>query len=234
MRSNNNKWHNLALGSKSTNQLCRIRTNTVVVLLLLLVVITTNTVLTFPHVSSAQINSVPVTPFKTRAIAPQIAMIYTGKDYHGTLISYTTNNTSPNTGNSPTLGESLVTPTNITSPANTSSTTATSNNVISIKRGSSISFIVRNSSSSSNNNNNYTNNNLANSLPSSLSITAYDLKGKPVILLNTTERSNTISAIVNLNSGRYILLAVATWLPQPTDKTRTGFVSYSYNINVLS
>ena len=163
-------------------------------------------------------------------------MTYTGKEYHGTLISYTTNNTSPNTGNSPTLGESLVTPTNITSPANTSSAaTTTSNNVIFIKRGSSISFIVRNSSSSSsNNNNNYTNNNLANSLPNSLSITAYDLKGKPVKLLNTTEKSNTISAIVNLNPGHYILLAVATWLPQPTDKTRTGFVSYSYNINVLS
>jgi hypothetical protein len=106
--------------------------------------------------------------------------------------------------------------------------------VIFIKRGSSISFIVRNSSSSSSNNNNYTNNNLANSLPNSLSITAYDFKGKPVKLLNTTEKSSTSSASVNLNPGRYILMAVATWLPQQSHKTRSAFVSYKYDINIVS
>jgi hypothetical protein len=70
------------------------------------------------------------------------------------------------------------------------------------KVGSSLSFIV------SNNTPDYANNNLADSLPNGLSITAYYIKGKPVKLLDRNEKSNTSLAIMNLNPGQYVLLAL--------------------------
>jgi hypothetical protein len=224
VKSKYNNWHNFIPRLKSSSQRTTITANTIVVLLLILVIVTANTILSFPLRSLAQVNSIPVNPSNTRGTPPQIVMLYTSKEYHGTLIRYITNNTSPGTGNSPTLGESLITPTNITTPTSS---------VVYIKRGSSISFIVKNTSTIGYNSN-YTDKNLANSLPNSLSITAYDLKGKPVKLLNTTEKSSKSSASVNLNPGQYILMAVATWLPQQSDKTRSAFVSYKYDINVVS
>jgi hypothetical protein len=145
-------------------------------------------------------------------------MIYASKEYPGKLIRYITNNTSSNTGNSPTLGESLITPMNISS-----SFTAPNTNIISVKRGSLVSFLVKDNGNS-----------LAKYQPSSISVTAYDVKGKPLKVLNTTEKSKISSAVADLDSGQYIILSVAIWLPQQGDKTKTGFVSYGYRINVVS
>jgi hypothetical protein len=174
--------------------------------------------LTSPFIISlAQVNSIPVNPFEARGIPPQIVMVYAGKEYHGKLIRYITNYTSPNTGNSPTLGESLITPTNI------SSSTAPNTNMISVKRNALVSFLIKDNGSS-----------LAKSQPNSISVTAYDVKGKPLKLLNTTEKSKTSSVVADLDPGQYNILSVAIWLPQQGDKTKTGFVSYGYRINVVS
>jgi len=96
---------------------------------------------------------------------------------------------------------------------------------VTVQKGSVINFVVKGNSS---------NNNL-NTTPSSLSIQVYNIKEKGIGLLNTVERSKTSKFVVNLDKGKqYILLSVATWIPQKANiGTINAFVYYSYRINVI-
>jgi hypothetical protein len=66
--------------------------------------------------------------------------------------------------------------------------------------------------------------------PSSLSIDAYTSQGKAAGILNITKSTSSRFAL-NLNEGKYILLAVATWLPRSEDVT--GYTIFTYMVNVV-
>lgn len=66
--------------------------------------------------------------------------------------------------------------------------------------------------------------------PSSLAVTAYyAVNGTAAAVLDATDYDNTIFRM-NLNSGNYILIAVATWLPGSEDVT--GYVIYKFVVSV--
>ena len=66
--------------------------------------------------------------------------------------------------------------------------------------------------------------------PSSLAVTAYSaINGSAAAVLDATDYDNTIFRM-NLNSGNYILVAAATWLPGSEDVT--GYVIYKFVVNV--
>ena len=66
--------------------------------------------------------------------------------------------------------------------------------------------------------------------PSSLAVTAYHaINGTAAAVLNATDYDKTIFRM-NLNSGNYILVAAATWLPGSEDVT--GYVIYKFVLSV--
>lgn len=66
--------------------------------------------------------------------------------------------------------------------------------------------------------------------PSSLAVTAYyAINGTAAAVLDATDYDNTIFRM-NLNSGNYILIAVATWLPGSEDVT--GYVIYKFVVSI--
>jgi hypothetical protein len=66
--------------------------------------------------------------------------------------------------------------------------------------------------------------------PSSLAVTAYyDINGTAAEVLDASDNDNTRFRM-NLNSGKYILVARATWLPENEDVT--GYVIYKFVVNV--
>lgn len=227
IKFNSNDSGNYHIRNKTKNKL---DFGTVIIILVsIIMMIISNTIIMLPA-SLAQVNSIPVNPFETRGIPPQIVMEYAGKEYPGKLIRYSTNistsyNSSSNNGGSSSQslggGTSTATSDNITSPL--------PNQIITVKKDSSVNFIVKG------------NNTAIKAQPDTLSVTAYNIKGMPVKLLNTTQQVGTSMIEVNLDKGQqYILLSVATWLPQKGSNNNNnknaiiGFVSYSYRINVVS
>lgn len=66
-------------------------------------------------------------------------------------------------------------------------------------------------------------------------VNAYTIDGKPVKVLEVADESQKTSFVVDLNESReYILTAIATWLPEEDTEKVSGYVSYSYKINVTS
>jgi hypothetical protein len=68
--------------------------------------------------------------------------------------------------------------------------------------------------------------------PSSLSVTAYSNTGKAVKVLTVTQSTKSTFPI-KLDKGKYILLAVATWLPYHGSEKVAGYVMYNYPIRVV-
>ncbi len=71
--------------------------------------------------------------------------------------------------------------------------------------------------------------------PDSLSITAYSADdGTPIKVLNvSSNKKDTFD--IDLDEGRYILLAIATWLPNEGNfLTTEGYVSYAFRVNVTN
>jgi hypothetical protein len=204
----------------------------IIILISIITMTLCNTIIMLPEVSLAQVNSIPVNPFETRGVPPQIVMEYAGKEYPGKLVRYITNISTSSNNNNSTDGSSSQSLGGGTSPAIPSDniTSPLPNQIITVKKDSSVNFIIK------------ANNSPTNAQPNTLSVTAYNIKGKPVKLLNTTQQAGTSMAVVNLDKGQqYILLSVATWLPQKASNnnnnnknTIIGFVSYSYRINVVS
>ena len=67
-------------------------------------------------------------------------------------------------------------------------------------------------------------------------MTAYTEKGNPVKVLKVNEDKSKkeTSFIIDLNEGKYILMAVATWLSEGSKEVITGYVAYSYRVNVTA
>ena len=66
--------------------------------------------------------------------------------------------------------------------------------------------------------------------PSSLSVNAYSAQGHALKVLSSVEHSKSNFFNVSLDEGKYILLVVATWLPE--DQKVTGYVEYNFLIDV--
>jgi hypothetical protein len=150
--------------------------------------------------------SVPVntnsSELKVKVLPPKIVMNYAGIEYQGDL-SEAKYRAGIN------FPELHIRPQNIT--VNLPS------NIVHVQKGSCIQFLIRGTPKLL--------------PPSSLAVTAYsDTSGAAVKVLNATDYDNSIFRM-NLNSGNYILLATATWLPGSEDVT--GYVIYKFVVSVV-
>ena len=66
----------------------------------------------------------------------------------------------------------------------------------------------------------------------SLSVTAYTKDGAPAGLLDANDEPPINTYTVNLEEGTYILMAVATWLPEEGGEDISGYVMYGYKVQV--
>jgi hypothetical protein len=231
---NNNNCANYCHVSNKIKNKLHFGTVVIIILVSIITMVISNTIIMLPIVSLAQVSSIPVNPFETRGVPSQIVMEYEGKEYPGKLVRYITNISTSNStgGSSQSLGGggggggtlTSTSPDNITSPL--------PNQIIPLKKNSSVNFIIKGN-----------NNTPTKAQPNTMSVTAYNIKGMAVKLLNTTQQVGAKNmVVVNLDKGQYILLSVATWLPQKggnnnndnNENTIIGFVSYSYRINVVS
>jgi hypothetical protein len=70
--------------------------------------------------------------------------------------------------------------------------------------------------------------------PNSLSATVYFSNGTGFKVLSLAESSKRDTFNVDLPTGKYIVLATATWLPNPDYYlTTSGYVVYAFRMNVL-
>ncbi|MGI8833356.1 MAG: hypothetical protein ACR2IS_12080, partial [Nitrososphaeraceae archaeon] len=68
----------------------------------------------------------------------------------------------------------------------------------------------------------------------SLAVNAYSINGNPVKVMEVANESQKTTFVVDLPEGaEYILMAIATWLPQENAEKISGYVSYSYKLTVL-
>lgn len=141
-------------------------------------------------------------PFTSNfTLPPRIVMVYNGIQHPGVLVSYKYRHGY-------TFGQLDI-------PAEKVRALLPSD-VVNIKKGSFVQFFAKGDP--------------AILPPSSLSIDAYTSQGKAAGVLNIT-KSTTSTFALNLNEGKYILLAVATWLPRSEDVT--GYTIFSYMVNVV-
>lgn len=138
---------------------------------------------------------------------PQIVMTYNNTEHLGVLDSYSFKV-------SETLGEIPI--------FNDTITSTVPNQTITIENGSVIRFAIRGNAPPE-------------AQSDALAVNAYTIEGKPVKVLKVADESQKTSFVVDLNESReYILTAIATWLPEEDTERISGYVSYSYKINVTS
>jgi hypothetical protein len=141
-------------------------------------------------------------PFTSNStLPPRIVMVYDGIQHPGVLVSYKYRHGY-------TFGQLDIPAEKVTA--------LLPSDVVNIKKGSIVRFFAKGDP--------------AILPPSSLSIDAYTSQGKAAGILNITKSTSSRFAI-NLNEGKYILLAVATWLPRSEDVT--GYTIFSYMVNVV-
>jgi hypothetical protein len=139
---------------------------------------------------------------KVNVLPPRIVMNYAGIEYDGDL-SEAKYRAGIN------FPELHIRPQNIT--ANVPS------NIVHVQKDSCIQFLIRGTPKLL--------------PPSSLAVTAYSaISGAAAKVLNATDYDSSIFRM-NLNSGNYILLAAATWLPGSEDVT--GYVIYKFVASVV-
>ena len=141
-------------------------------------------------------------PFTSNiTLPPRIVMVYDGIQHRGVLVSYKYRHGY-------TFGQLDIPAEKVTA--------LLPSDVVNIKKGSIVRFFAKGEPAI---------------LPSnSLSINAYTSQGKAVGVLNTTKAASSTFSL-NLQEGKYILLAVATWLPGSEDVT--GYAIFSYMVNVV-
>ena len=138
---------------------------------------------------------------------PEIIMTLDGKTYPGELRNFIWNSGDVN-DNLPAI-----------EPTRSNITAIVPNNTVTIEKGSQVKFAIKD-------------NPAPEVQPDSLSVTAYTLNGNPYKVIDVSN-NKTDTFDVDLNEGKYILLAVATWLPnEGTYQTIEGIVSRTYSINV--
>jgi hypothetical protein len=142
-------------------------------------------------------------PFTSNlTLPPRIVMVYNGIPHSGVLVSYKYRHGY-------TFGQLDIPAIKVTA--------LLPSDVVNIKRDSFVQFIAKG--------------NPPILPPSSISIDAYTSQGKAISVLNITKGTSSGFAL-NLNEGKYILLATATWLPGSEDVT--GYSIFSYMVNVVA
>jgi hypothetical protein len=164
--------------------------------------VSTTTIASSTFSSSSNSTSNKYVPFTTNVtLPPRIVMAYSGIQHPGVLVSYKYRHGY-------TFGQLDIPAEKVTA--------LLPSDVVNIKKGSFVRFFAKGDP--------------AILPPSSLSIDAYTSQGKAVGVLNVTKSESTTFAL-NLNEGKYMLLAVATWIPRSEDVT--GYTVFSYMINVV-
>jgi hypothetical protein len=158
--------------------------------------------------SSATNTNTPHNPFGGAYESPsQIVMVYKNTEYPGVLDSYSFKVAE-------TFREIPI--------FNDTVTSTIPNQTITVENGSVVRFAIK-----------------GNAPPEArsdgLAVNAYTIEGKPVKVLKVADESQKTSFMVDLDAEReYILVAIATWLPQEGIEKISGYVSYSYKIDVTS
>jgi hypothetical protein len=138
---------------------------------------------------------------------PRIILIYNNTEYYGVLDSYSFEK-AETMNNLPLFDDKVIS----TIP----------NDSITVKNGSIVKFSIKGNAPPE-------------AQSDSLSVNAYTINGKPVKVLKVADESQKTSFVVDLQEGReYILMAVATWLPEEDTEKIIGYCSYSYKIKVIS
>lgn len=139
---------------------------------------------------------------------PEIIMTLDGKAYPGQLRNFIWNSGNVN-DNFPVI-----------EPPRDNITAIIPNNTATTEKGSQVKFAIKG-------------NPAPEVQPDSLSVTAYTLDGHPSKVLDVSN-NKTDTFDIELDKGKYILLALATWLPNEDNYLRTeGYVSYTYRIDVV-
>jgi hypothetical protein len=69
--------------------------------------------------------------------------------------------------------------------------------------------------------------------PNTLSATAYHINGTQIKVLSISEDGKSDRFIIDLDKGQYLILTIATWLPNPDNYLESsGYVSYIFRVNV--
>jgi len=145
-------------------------------------------------------------PFKNGI--PEIVMDVGEKSYYGELRNYIWESGDVN-DNLPAI-----------EPPRSNITTILPNKTATLEKGAQVMFSIKD-------------NPVPEAQPDSLSITAYSADdGAPIKVLNvSSNKKDTFD--IDLDEGRCILLAIATWLPNEGNfLTTEGYVSYAFRINV--
>ncbi len=151
---------------------------------------------------------IPNNPFSTAEGAPEIVLKYNDTSYNGELRSAIFSSGDVN-DNMPSLENNS---TNITA--------IIPKQKINITQGGQIQLLVRE-------------NPKPELHPDSLSSTLYHLNGNVSKILSLKEEDKMDTFIVDADKGEYLLLAIATWLPNNDYLTTAGYVSYIFRLSVL-
>lgn len=103
----------------------------------------------------------------------------------------------------------------------TASFLSSNDRTISINKGSDLTFVVKG-------------NPAPEAQPDAISLNVYTLSGQPVKVLAVSENKRDTFRI-ELPSGEYILMAIATWLPDSNRSLNTeGYVTYVFKVIVIN
>lgn len=141
---------------------------------------------------------------------PEIVMIYNNTEYQGALDSYSFGKTNT-LRNLPMFNDTI--------------TSTLPTKAILVEGGSTVSFAIKGNAPPE-------------AQSDTLAVNAYTINGKPVKVINVAsddESQKTHFAVDLEDKGKeYILMAIATWLPEENTENISGYVSYSFRINMLS
>ena len=133
-------------------------------------------------------------------------MVYNGKEYSGGLVGYSWEKTEV-------LNEIPEINGNITAAL------PDAPQVVKVENNTSVKFKVE-----------YINQ--TDALPDTLSVNVYSNDGVPIEVLDVSKNDKSTFTI-DLDKGEYVLVSTAIWLPE-NNKVISGYVSYSYRINVMT
>jgi hypothetical protein len=203
MQNNNNNNNNGIIATSLSAQAQMEPTTTNALLIGKMFVVAVKTVAdTISSSSSNSSTNNKYIPFTSNStLPPKIVMVYDGIQHPGVLVSYKYRHGY-------TFGQLDIPAEKVTA--------LLPSDVVNIKKGSIVQFFAKGDP--------------AILPPSSLSIDAYTSQGKAVGVLNTTKAASSTFSL-NLQEGKYDLLAVATWLPRSEDVT--GYTIFTYMVNVV-
>ena len=141
---------------------------------------------------------------------PEIVMIYNNTEYQGALDSYSFGKINT-LRNLPMFNDTI--------------TSTLPTKAVIVERGSTVSFVIKGNAPPE-------------AQSDTLAVNAYTINGKPIKVLNiaSDDKSKKTHFVVDLeDKGKeYILMAIATWLPEENTENISGYVSYSFRINMLN